>query len=157
MPGQFLPWNLLLFARSPVLWVCATPAKETLAVYDWRWIAYLPARNATIGFVLGGALELRLYVKRAHLQRPTAPGGIGSLSDLRVAPRPARALSHGPGVCLIDPSAKLERLLIQVLLQRFAAPPGASPQYHMSAIDSLRRVMKSSSASSVDGSRAGAS
>ena len=69
LPSYFLPWNLLFFALGAALWFWATPSKETLATLGWGWVLYLLARNAAIVFVLYGALEFRLYVKRAQGNR----------------------------------------------------------------------------------------
>jgi sterol desaturase/sphingolipid hydroxylase (fatty acid hydroxylase superfamily) len=69
LPHYFLPWNALFFALGAALWVWATPAKETLAVLGWDWILYLLIRNAALVLVLFGALELRLYVRRAQGNR----------------------------------------------------------------------------------------
>jgi hypothetical protein len=66
LPHYFLPWNALFFAIGLALWSWATPARETLAAYDWHWIAYLWIRNSAIVFVLYGAMEYRLYIRRAQ-------------------------------------------------------------------------------------------
>jgi sterol desaturase/sphingolipid hydroxylase (fatty acid hydroxylase superfamily) len=69
LPHYFLPWNVLFFALGSALWFWATPARQTLAVLDWRWMAYLLLRNSAIVLVLYGALELRLYMRRAQGNR----------------------------------------------------------------------------------------
>ncbi|MES2541561.1 MAG: sterol desaturase family protein [Pseudomonadota bacterium] len=69
LPHYFLPWNALFFALGAVFWFYATPAKETLAVLDWRWMAWILLRNALLVFVIYGALELRLYINRAQGNR----------------------------------------------------------------------------------------
>ncbi|MEI9404804.1 sterol desaturase family protein [Mesorhizobium argentiipisi] len=69
LPGYFFPWNALFFLLGLGIWNWATPAKETLATLDWRWIAYLWLRNSAIVFVLFGAVELRLYVQRSQGNR----------------------------------------------------------------------------------------
>ena len=66
LPGYFLPWNLLFFALGAVMWFYLTPSYETLQTLDWRWIAYIWIRNSILVFVLYGALELRLYIRRAQ-------------------------------------------------------------------------------------------
>jgi sterol desaturase/sphingolipid hydroxylase (fatty acid hydroxylase superfamily) len=69
LPSYFLPWNLVFFTLGAALWFFATPAKETLATLGWGWVLYLLARNAAMVFVLYGALELRLYMRRAQGNR----------------------------------------------------------------------------------------
>ncbi len=69
LPEYFFPWNALFFVLGLVLWTWATPARETLATLDWRWIGYLWLRNSAIVFVLFGAVELRLYVQRSQGNR----------------------------------------------------------------------------------------
>jgi sterol desaturase/sphingolipid hydroxylase (fatty acid hydroxylase superfamily) len=69
LPHYFLPWNAVFFVAGTVLWFWATPSQERLATLDWRWIVYLLLRNAAIVFVLYGALEYRLYIKRAQGNR----------------------------------------------------------------------------------------
>ena len=60
LPHYFLPWNALFFAFGALIWVYATPAKQTLASFDWHWIVYLWLRNSAIVFVLYGLMEVRL-------------------------------------------------------------------------------------------------
>lgn len=69
LPHYFLPWNLLFFGIGAALWFWTTPARETLAELDWGWPLYLLARNAAIVLVLYGALEYRLYIRRAQGNR----------------------------------------------------------------------------------------
>ena len=69
LPQYFLPHNLAFFAVAAALWFWATPSRETLATFDWRWIAYLWLRNSAIVFLLYGLLELRLYIRRAQGSR----------------------------------------------------------------------------------------
>lgn len=69
LPHYFLPWNAFFFALAAALWLWATPSRETLATLDWRWMALLLARNAAIVLVVFGALEVRLYIRRAQGNR----------------------------------------------------------------------------------------
>ena len=69
LPSYFLPWNLLFFVLGAVMWFFLTPSFETLQTLDWRWIVYIWLRNSALVFVLYGAMELRLYVKRAQGSR----------------------------------------------------------------------------------------
>ncbi len=69
LPKYFLPWNVVFMALALLTWQFLTPSRETLQTLDWRWIAYLLVRNAAFVFVLYGALELRLYIKRAQGNR----------------------------------------------------------------------------------------
>ena len=64
--GYLFPWNLLFIAVALVQWFYLTPSIETLKTLQLDWIAYLFARNALLVLVIYGALELRLYVKRAQ-------------------------------------------------------------------------------------------
>ncbi|MES2666509.1 MAG: sterol desaturase family protein [Pseudomonadota bacterium] len=69
LPNYLLPWNLLFMAFAAVIWVYLTPSKETLQTLDWTWIAFILIRNATLVFVFFGAMELRLYTRRAQGNR----------------------------------------------------------------------------------------
>jgi sterol desaturase/sphingolipid hydroxylase (fatty acid hydroxylase superfamily) len=69
LPHYFLPWNALFLVLGTVLWLWATPSRATLATLDWPWMAYLLARNAAIVLLVFGALELRLYIRRAQGNR----------------------------------------------------------------------------------------
>ena len=69
LPQYFLPWNVMFMALALLTWLFLTPSRETLQTLDWRWIAYLLVRNAAFVFVLYGALELRLYIKRKQGNR----------------------------------------------------------------------------------------
>ena len=64
VPHYFLPWNMAFLALGAGVWFVLTPAQDTLQTLDWRWIAYILLRNAAMVFVLYGALELRLYMRR---------------------------------------------------------------------------------------------
>jgi sterol desaturase/sphingolipid hydroxylase (fatty acid hydroxylase superfamily) len=69
LPHYFLPWNALFLVLGTALWLWATPSRATLATLDWPWMAYLLARNAAIVLLVFGALELRLYIRRAQGNR----------------------------------------------------------------------------------------
>jgi sterol desaturase/sphingolipid hydroxylase (fatty acid hydroxylase superfamily) len=64
--GYLFPWNLLFMALALLQWFYLTPSIETMKTLAPGWIAYLFARNALLVLVIYGALELRLYVKRAQ-------------------------------------------------------------------------------------------
>lgn len=69
LPNYFLPWNLLFLGLGAVIWFFLTPSQETLQTLDWRWILFILIRNAAMVFLLYGALELRLYLRRAQGNR----------------------------------------------------------------------------------------
>ena len=69
LPNYFLPWNLLFLGLAAVIWFFLTPSQETLQSLDWRWILFILIRNAAMVFLLYGALELRLYIRRAQGNR----------------------------------------------------------------------------------------
>ena len=69
LPGYFLPWNAIFFGVGLVEWLWLTPSKETLQTLDWHWIAYLLIRNALLVFLLYGAMEVHLYIRRAQGNR----------------------------------------------------------------------------------------
>ena len=69
LPNYFLPWNLAFLGLAAVIWFFLTPSQETLQSLDWRWIAFILVRNAAMVFLLYGALELRLYIRRAQGNR----------------------------------------------------------------------------------------
>jgi sterol desaturase/sphingolipid hydroxylase (fatty acid hydroxylase superfamily) len=66
LPGYFLPWNVLFIALATVIWLWATPPVETTRSFAPGWIAFLYLRNAATVFVIYGALELRLYIRRSQ-------------------------------------------------------------------------------------------
>jgi sterol desaturase/sphingolipid hydroxylase (fatty acid hydroxylase superfamily) len=69
LPSYFLPWNVVFFAISTLIWFYLTPPRETLQTLDWSWILFLYARNSLLILLLYGALELRLYIKRSQGNR----------------------------------------------------------------------------------------
>jgi len=69
LPHYFLPWNAMFMAIALVLWIYLTPSRQTLQTLDWHWIVYLWARNSVLVFLVFGALELRLYVRRKQGSR----------------------------------------------------------------------------------------
>ncbi len=56
-------------ALTFVFWMWLTPAMETMKTFEFVWIAFLLASNSLLVLVIYGALELRLYVKRAQGNR----------------------------------------------------------------------------------------
>ncbi len=69
IPSYFLPWNVVFFAIAGLFWVSLTPERTTLQTFDWGWVAFIFLRNAALIALLYGALELRLYVRRAQGDR----------------------------------------------------------------------------------------
>ncbi len=69
LKGYLLPWNLLFMGLALLFWFILTPSVETLKTLAPGWIVYLLLRNALLVLVIYGALELRLYVKRAQGNR----------------------------------------------------------------------------------------
>lgn len=69
LPHYFLPWNVVFFGLGLIVWLWLTPSKATLQTLDWHWIAFIFLRNCAIVLLCFGALELRLYVKRAQKNR----------------------------------------------------------------------------------------
>jgi sterol desaturase/sphingolipid hydroxylase (fatty acid hydroxylase superfamily) len=66
LKGYFLPWNVLFMALAAVFWLWLTPDIEAMKSLSPGWIIYLLARNSLLVLAVYGALELRLYVKRAQ-------------------------------------------------------------------------------------------
>ncbi len=66
LKGYFFPWNALFMALAVVSWLWLTPGVETLKTLSPGWIIYLLARNSLLVLIIYGALELRLYMKRAQ-------------------------------------------------------------------------------------------
>ena len=66
LKGYFFPWNLLFMALAALFWFYLTPSIETARELAPGWIAYLLIRNCILVLVIFGALELRLYIKRAQ-------------------------------------------------------------------------------------------
>ena len=66
LPGYFLPWNLTFFAIALVIWTWFTPDLTTLKTLSPGWILTLYLRNSAIVLAFYGALELRLYRRRAQ-------------------------------------------------------------------------------------------
>ena len=67
--GYLFPWNMLFMALAVVSWLYLTPSIETLKTLAPGWIVYLLARNSLLVLIIYGALELRLYIKRAQANR----------------------------------------------------------------------------------------
>jgi len=66
LPSYFLPWNVPFMALGALMWFVLTPSVETMKILAPGWILYLFALNALTVLIVYGALELRLYVKRAQ-------------------------------------------------------------------------------------------
>ncbi|MDO8326297.1 MAG: hypothetical protein Q7T28_05100, partial [Cypionkella sp.] len=69
LPGYFLPWNPMFFALGTALWFWLTPAESTMKTYDWGWVLWIWARNTVMVLALYGAMEWRLYRRRAQSNR----------------------------------------------------------------------------------------
>ncbi|MER8396820.1 sterol desaturase family protein [Mesorhizobium sp. M1348] len=69
LPAYFLPWNAVFMAVGALLWFYLTPSRETLQTLGWGWVVYLYLRNSALILLLYGALEIRLYLKRAQGNR----------------------------------------------------------------------------------------
>jgi sterol desaturase/sphingolipid hydroxylase (fatty acid hydroxylase superfamily) len=67
--GYLFPWNLLFMALALVSWLYLTPAIDTMKTLAPGWILYLFARNSLLVLAVYGALEFRLYIKRAQGNR----------------------------------------------------------------------------------------
>ena len=67
--GYLFPWNMLFMALAVISWLYLTPSIETLKTLTPGWIVYLLARNSLLVLIIYGALELRLYIKRAQANR----------------------------------------------------------------------------------------
>ncbi|MDE2914552.1 MAG: sterol desaturase family protein [Paracoccaceae bacterium] len=66
LPHYFYPWNGLFFLTACAFWFYLTPDVETTKTLEWGWVAYILVRNSVALFLLHGALELRLYIRRAQ-------------------------------------------------------------------------------------------
>ena len=66
LPAYFLPWNVLFMALGALYWFYLTPSVETMKTPAIGWIAYLLVRNSVGVLLIYGALELRLYMRRAQ-------------------------------------------------------------------------------------------
>lgn len=69
LPHYFLPWNVLFMLSAVLFWHALTPDVATLQTLDWGWVLAILARNCVAVLLFYGALELRLYVKRAQGNR----------------------------------------------------------------------------------------
>jgi sterol desaturase/sphingolipid hydroxylase (fatty acid hydroxylase superfamily) len=69
LPQYFLPWNVTFFAIAAGIWFFATPDRAVLQSFAPGWIVFVLLRNAALVALLFGALELRLYIKRAQGNR----------------------------------------------------------------------------------------
>ena len=66
LPQYFLPWNLAFFVLGAIFWTFLTPSMETMKTLSWGWALWILARNSALILVVYGALELRLYIRRAQ-------------------------------------------------------------------------------------------
>lgn len=66
LPGYFLPFNLLWAALAMAYWIWLIPDQTTLQNLGWGWALKLFAANNLIVLAIYGALELRLYSRRAQ-------------------------------------------------------------------------------------------
>ena len=66
LPHYFLPWNLLFMVLAAVFWFFLTPDKETMKTLSVGWIVFILLRNAAVILLIHGALEVRLYIRRAQ-------------------------------------------------------------------------------------------
>jgi sterol desaturase/sphingolipid hydroxylase (fatty acid hydroxylase superfamily) len=66
LPAYFFPWNIMFMALAAAFWFYLTPSAETMKTLSPGWIVYLLARNSLLVLVIYGALELRLYKRRAQ-------------------------------------------------------------------------------------------
>ncbi len=66
LPHYVFPWNTLFFALALLFWFYLTPAVETMRTLAPGWVLFLLARNSAVVLLVYGALELRLYVRRAQ-------------------------------------------------------------------------------------------
>lgn len=69
LPGYFLPWNALFAASAVAYWHVVVPPPETMQTFAWGWILRLFLVNCAMVLVFFGALELRLYRRRAQGNR----------------------------------------------------------------------------------------
>ena len=66
LKDYFFPWNFLFIVVALVQWFYLTPSVETLKTLHPNWIAYLFLRNVALVLIIYGALEFRLYMRRAQ-------------------------------------------------------------------------------------------
>ena len=66
LPGYFLPWNVMYMALGAIYWFYLTPSLATMQTLAIGWIAYLFARNCVVVLLIYGALEWRLYRRKAQ-------------------------------------------------------------------------------------------
>jgi sterol desaturase/sphingolipid hydroxylase (fatty acid hydroxylase superfamily) len=69
LPGYFLPWNALFAVSAVAYWYWAVPPPEAMQTLSWGWILRLFLVNCAMVFLLYGAIELRLYVRRGQGNR----------------------------------------------------------------------------------------
>ena len=66
LPGYFLPWNILFAASVVLYWLFIIPSTETMKTLSWGWILWLLFVNSAAIFLFYGALEFRLYLRKAQ-------------------------------------------------------------------------------------------
>jgi sterol desaturase/sphingolipid hydroxylase (fatty acid hydroxylase superfamily) len=64
--GYLFPWNIMFMALASLFWFYLTPTVDTMKTLQPGWIIYLLLRNSALVLIVYGALELRLYIKRAQ-------------------------------------------------------------------------------------------
>ena len=69
LPGYFLPWNIVFAASAVAYWHYVVPSPETLKTLSFGWILWLFFVNCAAVFLFYGALEFRLYRRRAQANR----------------------------------------------------------------------------------------
>jgi sterol desaturase/sphingolipid hydroxylase (fatty acid hydroxylase superfamily) len=69
LPGYFLPWNLLFAASAVAYWYLVVPDVAVMKTIGWGWVLRLFVVNCVAVFVFYGAVELRLYIRRAQENR----------------------------------------------------------------------------------------
>lgn len=69
LPGFFLPWNLLFAVSAVAYWYLVVPDIAEMRTIGWEWVLRLFAVNCIAVFVFYGAVEFRLYVRRAQENR----------------------------------------------------------------------------------------
>lgn len=69
LPSYFLPWNVLFAASAVAYWHYIIPAPETMKTLSWGWILWLLVVNSVAVFLFYGAIEFRLYLRKAQGNR----------------------------------------------------------------------------------------
>jgi sterol desaturase/sphingolipid hydroxylase (fatty acid hydroxylase superfamily) len=69
LPHYLLPWNLLFAVSAAAYWHFVVPEPEVLQTLSLDWVLWLFAVNCVAVFLFYGAIELRLYTKKAQANR----------------------------------------------------------------------------------------